>query len=488
MGFKPGQFKEGMEELDKTGFAHVAGEYAGLDDTMKHSFVKNDFNNFLSLGQVFFKEGERNVRYGAWYTAFKEFRTANPTGKITDIERQAILQRADLLYTNMSRASSSQIHSGVWSLTTQFLSYQLRLAEMFFSKRIGETMGQRALARARLFGTYSALYGVPSAFGLTGLPIGDYFRKEGTSIPGFEDWHTDFAQMGLDNGYVVGKSFTKSLINEGVPAMAMAWATGDGDFRKGNFYNVGPRLGVQGFTQLREAWRSDHPWWNIVGGAGVSTVGNTLANADGLTMAMRSMIRQDTPNSAKYFPLKVEDFTNLFKEISSFSQGQKLIAALNTGKWLNKNEGYVTDASKLNAFFMAATGLSPTDQDDMFRNSEIKADEIAFQKTQFKAAVIDYHRWADEMAKDVPNVQQAKEYGARAFARLEWSGYPKEKYSQFLAIAGKGYESILDQASNNITSKDIPEDKKDIRMQQMVDKLSMRAPTQITVNAIRKQQ
>jgi hypothetical protein len=127
-------------------------------------------NHFLNAGTLFFREGEKSTRLGAWHTAFREFREANPTGPISKDDIGKILQRADLLTVNMSRASNSMLHTGVMSLTTQFLTYQIRLAELFMGSRLGATTGERTLARLRLMTFYSALYGAPSAIGLTGLP------------------------------------------------------------------------------------------------------------------------------------------------------------------------------------------------------------------------------------------------------------------------------------------------------------------------------
>lgn len=452
MGFKPGQWKEAMQELDKTGFGHVAGEYAGLDTALQNKFIRNNFNDFLDLGQVFFKEGERNVRYGAWYTAYHEWRKANPLGRISEADRAEILQRADLLYTNMSRASSSMLHSGVLSLTTQFLSYQIRLAELFLSKRLGETAFDRSLARMRLIGFYSAMYGVPSALGLTGLPAGDLIKK--IEIEKY--------------GYNVGQNFWSSLFNEGIPAWTMAMVTGRGDFQKGNWYNVGDRYGAQGFSQIREALRSDKTWWEVIGGAGISTLTGTIAGMDGITRVMSNFLTGNYNN----YPLKVDDFVDMFKEVSSVNQAWKVYTAINTGKWMSKSEGYIGDTSKLNAIFMGVTGLQPQEVDNLYTMKWSKETEEEAMKWGAKRFIQEFRRGIQ--ASNDGNDSQANDHFRRAFTIAEGVGYPMERRSNLISLAGKGYESQIDQVRRDFGMRNVPEPLKGTRMQSYTDYLKLK--------------
>jgi len=433
--WKPGEFFEARKELGKTGFEHVAGEFATLDDAFNHKFVKNDWNKFLDLGQGFFRTGERMTRVGAYYTAFKEFRDLHPTGLLTQADRSSILQRADLLTTNMSRASSSALHGGVLGLTTQFLSYQLRLAELFMGKRLGATVQERTMARMRMFGVYSALYGVPAAVGVTGLPASEEFRA-----------------AAINKGYIVGENFINSLFMEGIPALAVAMITGGGDFKKGQFYNIGDRYGAQGFTQIREALRSDGAWWKILGGAGVTTAVNTITSADGFTKAILSFARGDSADQR--FRLKLDDIVDLAKEVSSVNAGWKLITAMNTGKWLAKNEGYITDVSKPAATFMTLSGLSPQEQNDIFTKTTIKKDQQTLQKYTLNKYVEEIHRAI--AAKEQGNPDQAHDYMQRAARYMEVAGYPMDKRMSAIAIASKNWESRIDSANFDFYLKNVP--------------------------------
>jgi hypothetical protein len=230
--WRPGEWLEARRELDKSGFEHVAGEYSNINNQLKTRFIMNDFDKGLKLGQYPFRLGEQSTRVTAWYTAFREFRDANPTTPITNIERSQILSKADLLTVNMSRASSSALNHGVFSLSTQFLTYQIKLAELFWGKRLGETTGERNMARARIITMFTALYGLPNAVGVTGAPFSDNIREH------FMD----------DLGYIPGEKWSSTLVSEGLPAWTYSMITG-------TLPNAGDRFGSQGFQNIKQALR-----------------------------------------------------------------------------------------------------------------------------------------------------------------------------------------------------------------------------------------
>lgn len=443
--WKPGEFFEARKELARTGFEHVSGEYAILDDQWGHKYFKGDADSFLSAGQQFFKEGERYTRWSAWYTAYKEFREASPIGALTKEDRASILQRADLLTVNMSRASSSALHTGVLSLSTQFLSYQMRLAELFMGKRLGATPFDRAMARMRLFGTYAGLYGVPAAFGLSGLPVSEDFRAAAI----------DYL------GYVPGENWLSSLAMEGIPSLITALVSGEGDITKGNFYNIGDRYGAQGFTQLREALRSDGTWYKILGGAGVSTLVNTITNMDGLTKALVSFLRQDSPDER--FKLKLEDVIDAGKEISSVNSAWRLIIAMNTGKWVNKNEQNILPVSERDAAWMSFTGLSHQEQDDIFTKGNIIKSQEGVYKYAEQKFTTELHRSIE--AKEKNNPDQAHDFIRRAFSYLEAAGVPFDRRAEAIAKALHGWEGRAETADFSFYLKNVPINKQDQRLQ-----------------------
>lgn len=461
LGWKPGEWQEAREAAMKTGFFNVAGEHANLNTAMKTDFVGNDFKGILNAGTFFFSEGERSTRLGAWYTAYKEFRDLRPVGPVTKDDLGKILQRADLLTVNMSRASNSAINSGVMSLTTQFLNYQIRMAELFMGTRLGATTSERVMARTRILATYAALYGAPSAIGVTGLPLTSSIRQEA-----------------IERGYNVGDNWLSTAIDQGLPAIALALITGKGDFRKGNNYNIGDRLGSPGFTQLSDAMKSDHAWWQLLAGAAGTTLIDQLTSTSNFFRSMGSMLK---PNNAdKSFPLMLDDFVDIFKNISSVNQAWKVIAAVHTGKWMSKNEGYIGDVSKANAAFMAITGLSPQQQDDAYIKSNIRKSEEEYQKSVLKDFIKEYRRGI-QAARDGDQSTATKSY-RRAFTLLEITGYPTEKKATAMALAAQGNESLIKDQDYSFATKMVPTSKSTL--------LGMPTPfqTQSNVPDVRREQ
>lgn len=433
--WKPGEFIEARNELAKTGFEHVGGEYQLSDDALQHKFIKNQWNNFLDAGQVFFKEGEKASRLGAYYTAFREFRDANPFRPLTDADRAQILNRADLLTNNMSRASASALHTGVLSLPTQFLSYQLRMSELFFGKRLGETVTERNLARGRIMAVYAAMYGAPSALGVWGYPFGDSIREAATN-----------------RGYVQGANQIADVFMNGVPAWTLAMISGGGDYQKGNQYNFGNRYGTQGFTALRDSMKSDHTVWQLLGGAGVSTIWNTVAAAEPFWQVAKSLMSDDQEGNT--FKLTGAHFSKLFSELSSVDSTTRFIYALNTGKYVTKNGAYMEDVTGKDALMRYITGLHAQGQDDIFMLKNIKDAEMNVQKEATKKITQDYRQAVEANANK--DYDTANTLFGNIRARMVAAGIPLEQRSKILSQASQGIEPMINTSYWNWATKNVP--------------------------------
>jgi hypothetical protein len=276
------------------------------------------------------------------------------------------------------------------------------------------------LEKGRLFTTYAAMYGIPSAVGIAGFPIGDYVRK-----------------TAQENGYVVGDNFIKSLTMEGLPAIMGALATGGGDIKKGTVFNIGERYAVQGIEPIRELLHGDESFWKILGGASISTLAETFQSLGPFEKAMMSWMKDDK----QYFPLKSQDFVDPFLGISTAANFKKLYFALNYGKWVSKNESYLDDVTKGNAIFQFLTGLSPQQQSDVFTKQWTRREEKDAQSEGMKLAIKEFQRG---MRADVDgNKGQARDFFQRAFAILAGYGYPEEEKAKFLSIASKSDRDSL---------------------------------------------
>jgi len=432
---RPGEFIEANRELAKTGFEHVGTEYQLADDAMQHKFIKNEWNNFLDAGQIFFREGEKFTRLGAWYTAFREFRHENPTKVITDADRAKILGKADLYTANMSRASAGAYNNGIFSLPMQFLTYQVRMAELFLGKRLGETVTQRALARARMLGVYAAMYGAPGALGVTGFPWSDSIRAEA-----------------INRGYVPGADKLQDGVMNGLLAWQMALISGKGDYQKGNQYDVQGRWGTQGMTAFRESMRSDKTIWSLIGGAGVDTFISTIAHVDPFWQFARQIVSDDEEGNK--FKVTPAHFLDLFSEISSVDMATRGIYALHTGRWITKNQQFIEDATPADVLFREVTGLKTQDQTDIQIMRDIKKNEQEVQRKAEAQIVKDYRRGLDAVRDQ--DYDTAQTYFTNARARMLAAGIPVDRRNQIMASATKGYEPQTLTSAWDWATKHVP--------------------------------
>lgn len=427
--WKPGEFTEALKEGQRTGFFNTGGEYAALDSPTQAKVVKEALDMFLDWGRYPFKQGETNAKYGAWYTAYKEFRDANPFGAITPEDRAKILQRADLLNVNMSTASSSQIHKGIWSVPTQFYTYQIRLLELFFGSRL------TGKERARMFATNAALYGLPMATGLTGLPAADYIRRKA-----------------LENGYVVGDNYLTSMLMEGLPSAIGAVVTGGGEPRDGTWYDVGNRFGTKGLEFLGGLDRADKSYMDTIGGPAWSVVKNTIQATDGFRAAMIDLIRGD----GEYFPVTAEDIVDPFRQITSVNSVWRTYAAIQGGRAISAKDAYLADTSGAQAMFSAVTGLKDVSIDDIQSKSQSLKYQDDYEKeveAQFRQ---EFRRGL--MAQKDNNPAQATKFWTRARAWLEMGGYRQDRINGIVNRALQDNNSVLDKINFDFYIKKAPDD------------------------------
>ncbi len=432
-GFRPGEWEEAREFGNNTGMFNVGSSHILYDNHYAPKLISNGVNNVLDLGTMFFRGAEQHSRFGAYYIAHKEWRDLHPTGRITNADRAAILDRADLLSGNMSRASKSRIQYGIGSFPTQFLGYQLRLAELFGGKRLAGTTSERVVNRARLLGTFAVAFGLPTATGIVGLPIDQWFRK-----------------AAIENGYVVGDKWYQTAIMEGLPAFFGQMATG-------NVYDVGQRYGTPGPDVIRDVLVGDKGWWNIVGGASFSTLASAFQLSDGLMAAMVSFLRQD--NEA--FPLTANNFVDPFRTISTFSNAWKVRYALNTGRWMSRNETYMDNTSPANAIFMGMSGLQSQGAADVNKVTWSLKDRKAQEDYGKKEFVKYFHRFLIDQEH---NPELAREEFKQANASLIGHGFPEEKYAEALSEAIQGNETLIQRLNWDFYMKNLPNAQKEGKM------------------------
>lgn len=403
--WKPGEWKEAFKTLNMTNFAHVGGEYAALDTPNSYKFIGGRMSDFLDLSHVFFRDGVYTMRLGAWYAAFKEWRAAHPTGSISRSDIGEILNKADMYHANMSRASSSALNRGVLSLPMQFQTYFLGLTNLFLGKRLGANMAERSLARFRMAAFYSALYGVPAAIGLTGLPLREAWQRTAKSY-----------------GYTPGDNWWSTLANEGIPSMMT-------NISLGKIYNIGDRYGTPGIDPLKTALESDQPWWTVLGGASAETAFPFMS-------AQWAIVKGLTDPAYK---LTVSDWLQPWKQITAVNKGWQLFMAVKFHEWLSQNEGLLqTNTTIPEAMTMAFTGLEPENVSTMFGSQETIKSYQAFGKYNMQQFLTHFRRAQRALKDNNEDLFKSEYKNASLFLSL----LPQQQQQQAQSIAGRQSNTI----------------------------------------------
>lgn len=424
-GWKPGEYHEYVDLLNNTGFGAVGGEYAARDNIWSGNIIKSGGRSFLSLGDSFFTEGERNIRYGAMAAAYRRFRDANPTGALSDANKEEILQRARLLNVNMDRAANSIWQHGLSSIPFQFQTYALRTAELMFGKRL--TVPERA----RLIGVYSILYGLPVAGTLSGFPIADWFRKKA-----------------MDNGYNVGEGYITTTLMEGVPSML-------GEMITGHNYNIGEQYGGQGLSSLNNILGSDPTWYKMllagVGGPSGGVIADTIENSSPLMNWFKN-IYTDGYNT------HWEDVVQLFKAISTVRAADQTRMALETGNWYSRKGTILdNDIQPMDAIFQFLSGLTHQQVSDAYLKAQLEDERKEYNRVTEQEFGDRIHKaLVASQAGPGYNPDQANKFFEDAGNIARMRNYPIEDFAQMLANAMKGYETLIDRIDKSFNTTHVP--------------------------------
>lgn len=418
--FKPGQFKEANQGMLNTGFHLVGADniiYSMSGSTGK--VITSGGEQVLDLLSIPFKEGEKSLRYGAWYTAYLKYRGENPYGAISRQGWQDIFDRAELLSGSMSQASKSALQKGPMSFTTQFLGYNLRVVELMTGKR---TTWQE---KARLFSTYWALGGV-SALGLLGFPAGDIARK-----------------VAVDNGYTENSDAWKTWAMEGLPSAALKMITG-------KTYNVGERYFSPGFTPIRDYMSGDKGFWQVMGGAATNNLANLWTLSDGYKRALLSIIR----NEDTFFPMTVNDVFRPTKVIGSVNNFDRYMDALHNTNWMTRNgQKLDTGVTPLDATFRTITGLSTqAGSGTLQAQFSIEKDRKAYEDANEKSFLVVGRRWIQAHADN--DQSQATAYGTQM--RNIRQKIPPEKLGPLMRRLSEENKTLINRGNYDMYIRNVP--------------------------------
>lgn len=356
LGWKRDDFLEMHDIFRKTGLYEVAGEAALRDDVFDPKLFRSTLGAWLDKGAFFFNEGERAVRLAAFATAYREFRAANPALKIGNREIGEIMSRSDTLSASMTRASAASWQNGILSIPTQFMTYNARIAEQFFSKRL------TPLEKARMAGVYAAMYGVPTA---------------GAAAAGVWPFYDDIKEEALKRGINLSDNYMKGLM-EGIPSMVFSMATGKD-------YNFAQRWGPGGSPVFRDLIRGDKSFFETLGGPSASII----ADIWGATQPAAKSLWYLVKGQSEDFPVRKEDWLAIINNSSTAALTTRIYTAIAYGKYISKNNVQVGDMDNMDAV-MSILGVTPRHLTDTYLISKAGKEDQQVRKAWEDAAIKEF--------------------------------------------------------------------------------------------------
>lgn len=426
------EFIESWQEMRKTGWDNVEGEVAFKDDVTDPKVFTSGFGQFLDKGTIFFKETERLLRQSAWHMAYREFRKENPDKMIGNLERMRILERADLLTLNMTRASNASWQQGLFSVPTQFFAFQARLAEQMLGKRLTQAEKRRAILM------YSTLYGVPVGAG---------------TVTAVYPWYQEVREQAIARGVNVDDTWVQAFHN-GMLSVILEGVTG-------TEYNVAERLGPGGISIVKELIDGDKTLNDFVFGASGSILGDIIGSLDPLVGHLSDLFN----GTNNYEGLLVEDFMNASKEISSLNSAFRVYMAAKTGEYISKKGTYIGDTTTFDSLVAAITGLTPVEMSDAFVKGNILKDMSEDKKELTKKITNDVRRGL-RAAKD-QDFDLMESYFRRSSAMIEAGGFTPQERSQLMNNALSG-QSVMEVINRDWFRKG-PQQARDSMMQQLMN-------------------
>lgn len=374
------QFLECTRAMERSNFDHVGREVANREQHMNARVVMTTAGKVLDSGTTPFKISEQFIRRSGWNAAYLEWRAVEPTAKLTDKVIAKILDRADELSGNMTQASNAAWQQGMLGVSTQFMSYQIRLTEQLLNKKLTDRDLYKMLA------VYSTAWGLPVAgtmatFGM--LPM-----------------HEQTKEYLLSKGINLEDNLIARVLHNGVLDLV-------GDTVFGQNMNVTKTFGPGGPSPILEVMRSDKNFFAAALGAGGSVFGEMLVATAPFLRPLWGVV---DPYGAEAPSLKLEDFEALIAPISTAKAIDKAIVAMATGNYYSK-KGELLDRGNtgISALMQAAFGLQPQRIDDLYSLRRSEKDRAVwlgdkqqqvyrFLEKMFKAETTDeraeYHRKA----------------------------------------------------------------------------------------------
>jgi hypothetical protein len=431
VGWKEGWLGESISEYDRSGFGIVQGETSWRDDVFDPKLVSTAAGKFLDAGYVFFRGGERFARETAWHTAYLEYRKFNPTKVIDDVDRTAMLQRANQLNNDMTRAAATPIEQGIIGVPKMFWQYQERLFGMlnpFGTRRTtnpwkeGATWTDEMVNKARAYAVFAGMYGIPVT---AGIPVAYW--------PMYET----IRQYALENGYDWKPNSWSYLAMEGLPSFITATITG-------RDYVRSPPMGPGGISAFREAVHSDkgavETFGKLIGGVAGQKLSEVLTP---VVPAFKALFKWNATELPTFNDLEVAA-----RSISTVNQAYRSVYAFNfrafytkAGREIVAPSPFSEGLDKLDATILTATGMVPRKvadtfvlQDTMKGEKKMKEEAEKEIKKEYRYALEAMNK-KDEAAFKVHMDKVLLHYKGANFNPQEWQKIQATVAKELLPLA-----------------------------------------------------
>ena len=355
----------------------------------------------LDFSAVFFKEGELVNRMVSWSTAWREFKAANPGKAITDIEIRSILQRADDLTINMTRASNANIQNGFGSIPTQFWSYQWRLAESMWTSLLGKGALSRGEA-SRLLAMNGALYGIP--VGVMG------------PMTAIWPWQESIEKYAQENGIDLDANLITKTLSRGLFEITS-------EVVDGRQYALAERFGPGGLPTLKQLIDGDKPANLATGielflGVSGATALSAVNNAAPLWGYIGNVFRG--PDTQK--PFAVEDVLDALKTITTVNNATKAYLLAQYSTYYTRTGVPIKNSESVNIMdVMAQTlGVQPREMAKFYARKDVIKDQRAASQELTKALEAEFSRAFRATAQG--DTQSAENHFNRARVLMEGLG------------------------------------------------------------------
>lgn len=357
-GNKPEHFLEALGSLKRSGFHIIGNETAFEDDFINMSMAPGLTTKLREKARVFFKEGDRFARNTAYFSAFMNWRKANPTALLTPRIEKEILNHADDLSLNMTAASNAAIAKGAAAIPLKFTTYYARMAEQLMPG-IG-TISAKEKMRAYAF--YSVLFGAPiTAGGVIGVwPI-----------------HKEMAKILQERGYDTDENLVAKFFNDGLAETLPHLLGLDA--------NISEVIGPSGSSWLYDIYNGRSEVFDVVVGAGGTKLESVYETAWPFFSLIANVFRTDDNK----YPLSMSDFEALVRTPSAGNNYVRVWQMLNTGQYLTLNRTPLSDnVGAMDALSTLFLGTEPKAvqkafiMSDMTRSTQIQKDKAQREITR----------------------------------------------------------------------------------------------------------